>query len=293
MKLQTFRVLLFVAIVLFGFSCSLLKPGSKFKTTDSGLKYKFVERYKGRIAPDSGKLMSLRMTYGTEDTVFFNSKDIPAKVMVLPMKASAFPGDFYEMMEMMHLGDSVVFYVDATSFFTKTAEYPEVPDFAKDLDELLFHAKIMKIQTEEEIEVEKEAKLMEMKENEAAIITNYLSENNMHTEPNESGLYVIIEEEGSGPKPQKGDKVKVHYTGYLLDGTKFDSSVDRDQPFEFPIGMGRVIKGWDEGIAMLSVGSKAKLIIPSSLGYGERGAGHVIGPYETLIFDVELLDIVK
>lgn len=293
MKSQIFRVLLFTAIVFLGFSCSILKPGPKFKTTDSGLKYKFVEKYNGRIAPDSGKLMSLRMSYGTEDTVFFNSDDIPGKVMVLPMKASTFPGDFYEMMEMMHLGDSVVFYVDAASFFTKTAEYPEVPDFAKDLDELLFHVKIMKIQTEEEIEQEKEAKLIEMKENEAAIIANYLSENNMDTEPNESGLYVIIEEEGSGPKPQKGDKVKVHYTGYLLDGTKFDSSVDRGKPFEFPIGMGRVIKGWDEGIAMLNVGSKAKLIIPSSLGYGERGAGQVIKPYSTLIFDVELLDILK
>jgi len=293
MKSQIFRVLIFIAVVFLGFSCSLFKPGSKFKTTDSGLRYKFIERYAGRIAPDTGKLMSLRMTYGTGDTVFFNSDEIPAKVMVLPMKASAFPGDFYEMMEMMHLGDSVVFYVDAASFFTKTAEYPEVPDFAKELDELVFHAKIMKIQTEEEIELEKEAKLIEMKENEAATIANYVSENNMDTKPNESGLYVIIEEEGSGPKPAKGDKVKVHYTGYLLDGTKFDSSVDRGQPFEFPIGMGRVIKGWDEGIAMLNVGSKAKLIIPSDLAYGERGAGQVIDPYSTLIFEVELLDIVK
>jgi len=196
-------------------------------------------------------------------------------------------------MEMMHLGDSVVFYLDAASFFTKTAEYPQVPAFAADVNELLFHVKIMKIQTEEEIEKEKEAKIMELKEGEAAIITNYLTENNISSKPTESGLYVIIEEEGQGPKPQKGNIVKVHYTGLLLDGTKFDSSVDRDQPFEFPIGQGRVIKGWDEGIAMLNVGSKAKLIIPSDLAYGDRGAGNVIGPYETLIFEVELLDILK
>ncbi len=293
MKLHFFRIFLFISVVFFGFSCSILKPGSKFKTTDSGLKYKFIEKYNGRIAPDIGKLMSLRMNYGTEDTLFFNSNETPAKVMVLPMKASAFPGDFYEMMEIMHLGDSVAFYVDAASFFTKTAEYPHVPDFATEVDKLLFHVKIMKIQTEEEIELEKEAKILELKEGEAAIIANYLSENNISTQATESGLYIIIEEEGKGPKPQKGDKVKVHYSGFLFDGTKFDSSVDRGQPFEFPIGQGRVIKGWDEGIAMLNVGTKAKLIIPSNLAYGERGAGNQIEAYTPLIFDVELLDIIK
>ena len=98
----------------------------------------------------------------------------------------------------------------------------------------------------------------------------------------------------SGPKPDKGDNVKVHYTGKLLDGTKFDSSVDRGKPFEFVLGQGRVIKGWDEGIAMMHKGGKATLIIPSHLGYGERGAGQgQIPPYATLIFEVELLDITE
>ncbi|MCF8365232.1 MAG: FKBP-type peptidyl-prolyl cis-trans isomerase [Bacteroidales bacterium] len=209
------------------------------------------------------------------------------------MQSSAFPGDFYEMIEMMHLGDSAIFYIDAEPFFTTTAGYDHVPDFAKSLDKLLFHLKIMKIQTEEDIEKEMEALQIEMRDGEADRILNYVNKNNIATPPTETGLYVITEEEGNGPKPQKGDKVKVHYTGYLLDGTKFDSSVDRGQPFEFPLGTGRVIKGWDEGIASLNVGSKAKLIIPSSLGYGDRGAGEIIKPYSTLIFDVELLDIVK
>ena len=105
-----------------------------------------------------------------------------------------------------------------------------------------------------------------------------------------SGLKVEMIQEGAGQKPQKGQKVVVHYTGTLEDGKKFDSSRDRGNPFEFAVGTGQVIPGWDEGIALLRVGSRAKLTIPPQLGYGARGAGGVIPPNATLIFDVELLE---
>lgn len=106
-----------------------------------------------------------------------------------------------------------------------------------------------------------------------------------------SGLKYIDEVVGTGAQPTKGQTVKVHYTGTLSDGKKFDSSKDRNQPFETQIGVGMVIPGWDEGIMSMKVGGKRKLIIPSQLGYGERGAGGVIPPNATLIFDVELLDV--
>jgi len=97
--------------------------------------------------------------------------------------------------------------------------------------------------------------------------------------------------DGDGKEAVAGKKVSVHYTGWLTDGTKFDSSVDRGQPFVFDLGAGRVIKGWDQGVVGMKVGGKRKLTIPSSLGYGERGAGSVIPPNATLVFEVELLDV--
>lgn len=107
----------------------------------------------------------------------------------------------------------------------------------------------------------------------------------------ESGLQYVDIVEGDGATPQPGQTVMVHYTGTLENGLKFDSSVDRGQPFSFKIGVGQVIQGWDEGVGTMQVGGKRKLIIPSELGYGARGAGGVIPPNATLLFDVELLRI--
>lgn len=104
-----------------------------------------------------------------------------------------------------------------------------------------------------------------------------------------SGLGYKIEKQGSGKKPEKGKKVKVHYKGMLEDGTVFDSSYERGQPFEFDLGMGRVIKGWDEGIPLFNVGGKGVLKIPAELGYGKNGAGNIIPPNATLIFEVEII----
>jgi peptidylprolyl isomerase len=106
-----------------------------------------------------------------------------------------------------------------------------------------------------------------------------------------SGLKYIDLVEGTGDFPKLGSTVTVHYTGYLKDGKKFDSSLDRNQPFKFSLGIGRVIKGWDEGVATMKVGGKRKLIIPAALGYGKQGAGGVIPPDAELIFEVELLGI--
>jgi peptidylprolyl isomerase len=106
-----------------------------------------------------------------------------------------------------------------------------------------------------------------------------------------SGLKFVDTVVGTGAQPQKGQTVTVHYSGYLVDGKKFDSSVDRGQPFSFVLGVGQVIKGWDEGVATMKVGGKRKLTIPPELGYGPSGSPPVIPPNAVLIFDVELLSV--
>ncbi len=146
--------------------------------------------------------------------------------------------------------------------------------------------------SKEAMQAKKEAEMQRMAEEEAGLRAAYIAENYPDAEPMESGLYFISVTKGSGNKPVAGDKVKVHYTGMFLDGNKFDSSVDRGEPFEFTLGQGQVIRGWDEGIAMMRKGGKAVMVIPSDLAYGPQG-NRGIPPSSTLVFEVELIDIVK
>lgn len=164
---------------------------------------------------------------------------------------------------------------------------------------LVYKVKLDKIRSVEEVKKERaekkkarDAEIARLKEIEPERIEKYINENNIAKQPTESGLYVVDLYKGSGERPVNGDIVKLHYSLFTLEGEKVDSSYDTGEPIEITIGKGQVIKGWDEGILLLSEGSKARFIMPSSLAYG-RGSMGKIEPYSPLIFDVELIEIVN
>jgi len=265
-------------------------PG--FKKTDSGLYYKFHIQTGDTAKPAVNNILQLDLSYytmkdGKVDSVLMKPTAMPFQLM-----APFFKGDLMEALALMAKGDSATFIVSADSFFAKFVKQPR-PAFIDSNSVLYFDVKLKDFMTMEQMMKKREEENAQKLQAETVVIAKYIADNKITVQPTESGLYLIETTKGKGPKPTAGQKVKVHYTGMLLDGTKFDSSVDRGQPFEFTIGQGQVIKGWDEALPMLSKGSKARLIIPSTIGYGERGAGQVIPPFSPLVFDVELLEIVK
>ncbi len=289
--LKTFlaMIVIFTTIV----ACSSKYPG--FKKTESGLYYKFYVSNKDSVKASTGDILSMDLIYRTEDSVLFDNQKFGNPVRI-QLKEPDFKGDFLEGLAMMSVGDSATFIVSADSFFLKTAHMKALPEFIDSGSVLYFDVKLNKITTKEEFEMEKklemekqQAMMEKNKTEEPMKLEKYIADNKITVKPTESGLYYIEIKKGTGTKAESGKKVKVHYTGTLLDGTKFDSSLDRGQPFEFQLGAGQVIKGWDEGIAMMKIGGKTKLIIPSDLAYG-TGRGP-IPPYATLIFDVELLGV--
>jgi len=260
---------------------------SKSKTT--GLSYVMHKSNKGpKLKLDD--VVTLNLKYITsKDSLVFDSWKM-GKPIQLKIAKSSFKGDLMDGLTLLTVGDSASFLINADSLFTKTFGAPR-PAFIDSSSFLNFTVKVISTTTDaalkaEELKAEKENA---MKENE--VIAKYIADKQMTPSKSSTGLMYVISEPGTGEQAQAGKTVKVHYTGRLLDGTKFDSSLDRNEPIEFKLGQGMVIKGWDEGIALLKVGGKALLIIPSDLAYGSRGAGGVIPPFSPLTFEVELVSV--
>lgn len=285
-------ILFTIMLAITGLFISSCQTGGSddFSKTESGLFYKFVERSDNTEAPEVGSFVDITMTYGTVDSVMFNSQEMPQK-MEIPVIASVHQGDFYEALGLMHIGDSAIFKCDADSVFNKLFRVPNVPPELDSIDFIYFNIKMLDIKTEAEMQAAMEAETEMLRSEETVKRNTYLDENYPNAEPSATGLYYVQTKKGSGSKPEVGKKVKVHYNGTFLDGTKFDSSLDRGEPYEFPLGQGQVIKGWDEGIANMQKGEKGVLIVPSDLAYGPGRRG--IPPFSTLVFEVELVDFEK
>ncbi|MFC2102440.1 FKBP-type peptidyl-prolyl cis-trans isomerase [Bacteroidota bacterium] len=254
----------------------------------------FIESVPGTgRAIDTGYVVTFNFNLMlTDGTQVFSSFDKGEPMQLTYGKPFDTPG-FDQGIAMMKKGGKAKFIVPSSIAFGQAGRGAIIPPFST----LVYDVEVVDVMTKSEADKKQELmkKQQEMekslvKSQEAGKIKAYVKENNITVQPTPSGLYYIETVKGTGAKAESGKKVKVHYTGTLLDGTKFDSSLDRGDPFSFTLGQGQVIKGWDEGIAMMNVGGKAKLIIPSSLAYEDRDMG-VIKPYSTLLFDVELIEV--
>lgn len=266
--------------------CSNAPKG--YQATDNGLYYRLFTNNGGEN-PQIGDLLELTMSCSVNDTVVI----LPLTKNIIPMTEPSFWSDFVEGFSMMHKGDSASFIVDIDSSFVNLFGYNTLPPQFSSTDIMRFEVRLDDFYPESEFRfrmIENIKKNYPAETEKAASELNaYLEKNGVVAQPTSTGLYYVKTQDGTGEKPSKGSTVKAHYTGYLLDGTVFDTSIERGEPIEFVLGVGQVIPGWDEGIALMSKGEKAVLYIPYYLAYGDRDLG-VIPPFSNLVFEVELID---
>lgn len=269
--------------------------------TESGVEVSCLEKGDGQPAQkDSIVVLYLRIA-GEDGEVFTESTPLQPLAMAFDPTAEA--GHLQDVLNQLEVGDSVQFEITAQNLFEETYGQPLPPDmtpetrlsvsmkFADQMSREAYNAYARGLQEEQQ---KKELAALEEKlVSDGDSIDAYLAEQNIEVQTTESGLRYIITQEGTGISPEAGDLVSVHYTGKLMNGEVFDSSVERGEPIEFPIGQGSVIKGWDEGLSYLREGAKATFYIPSPLAYGSRARGPQITPYSILVFDVELVGVKK
>ncbi|MBD8489537.1 FKBP-type peptidyl-prolyl cis-trans isomerase [Echinicola sp. CAU 1574] len=290
----------------------------KSKTTEDGTEYTYIEE--GTEKPENGQFVIYEFTAkNSKDSVFISSIEngAPAYMMhndsIKRYDTTKVRPGIDEIFSNLCKGDSIQFSSTASKIF---GEMNTPPFLSADetvtlnigvtdiLDESEMQDFMSKVQEKQRAKMEKKSE--EQLATDIKTIQDYMAENNLNATKTESGLFYIIEEEGDGESVEDGNTVSVNYTGYVLDGTVFDTSVEEVakendifnegrpyEPFSVMVGQGRVIPGWDEGLQLLKGGSKAKLLIPSTLAYGPRQAGEVIKPNSILVFDVEVVDVQK
>ena len=280
---------LFIIVTIFFSSCT-----NNVKELENGVSLKYFKNGSGDFVENGEIIMFNLLYYDNEGNEQFRSQP---NEPVLQQKDSLWENiPFLNVISTLKEGDSVFFQLSLDQFlgFIPGASYPD--SLGSEL--MSFYAGIEDIMTREEFENYQKEQYEKMKMNDdqqlsidLELIDNYLKENNIDATKTSSGLHYIITKMGTGENAASGDNVTLHYTGMLLDGEKFDSSLDRNQPFSFQLGQGMVIRGWDEGITYFNKGSEGTLYIPSSLGYGHSGAGGAIPQNAILIFEIQVLYI--
>lgn len=264
------------------------------KKTSDGLMYKIVKDEPGDKFPEVNDIIEMHVNIRIGDSVLLDSRKMNGdKPFEFPMPEPTFKSDWVGGIKLLTAGDSAVFYVPVDS--AKKYAQGQFPEFAKSTDTVVYEVKFVSFKSAAELKKKEEEAAAKQTGEDDQKLQAYFAEKGLSPQKTASGLYYIIDKEGNGAAIEKGQVVTVNYTGKNLKGETFDSNVDPQfqhvQPFEFPVGMGQVIKGWDEGIMLLKKGSKARFFIPSPLAYGANAMGPNIGANEILMFEVEVTDV--
>ena len=298
------KVLMIASVALVCATMMSACNSNKFKKSPNGLLYRFETVNSDGEQPSVGDLLVGELILRLEDDTLFTNVGNPDRIFQVAENCM-FKGDIQEGLLMMHTGDKAIFKIPADSIanFMQPSQMP--PMFEQGKGQFFYYEiSLMEIVTKDELAQEQANFIEEMeqrKQNEPTTLAQYIADNNITAKPTKSGLYIIVNQKGNGPKVAAGKKVSVNYTGRLLDGTLFDTSREADakeankvqpgrtyEPLTYVVGEQPMIKGWDEGIMGQTAGSDITLIMPSELAYGGRGAGKDIMPYSPLVFNLTI-----
>jgi FKBP-type peptidyl-prolyl cis-trans isomerase len=301
-----------MALVVALLGATTMSSCQKTKVTEKdGIEYKYIKEGSEKAPNGHFLLYNLQITNGT-DSVIYTTAGQPMPGYLMANDSMPANNGMDEIFLYLRKGDSIVFQSTAKIIFGEN-----VPPFLKEeetvkvnlgafevMDETAIQAYFEKMMAAEDSK--KSGRAVEILAEEAKVIEAYAADKGLSVQKTANGLYYAIELEGAGEVTSPGTTMYVDYAGYLLDGTLFDTSYPEIAkannmfnegreygPLPVNVGMGQVIPGWDEGLMLLKNGSKAKFLIPSPLGYGEAGAGGMIGPNSILVFDVEVTDVQK
>jgi FKBP-type peptidyl-prolyl cis-trans isomerase len=297
MKIRTLITLGAVVAALMITSCSKY-PG--FKKSESGIFYKYYVESKDTTKVTEGSILTMNLKYrlkiADKDSVLFNSADNPSRPFEISQAKSEFKGDIYEAFAMLHKGDSATFILNAKDFFSKTAKYPQLPAGIDSTTMIYFDVKLLNVETMEARQKAEKEKAEKLKSEEPAKIQEYISKNKVTVTPTASGIYVITQNPGAGRSIAKTDFVKINLIVSSIDGKKIFSTLDQNRPITFEFGKPFDTKGFDEAIALMKKGSKAIVVVPSAMGFGEQGkkdmnGKDIIAPFSPVVYDIEVLDL--
>lgn len=267
------------------------RPENVFLKTANGIEYKIVKASKSKRTPNVGDVMYMNMSYRTErtDSLLFSSSDLGEEFR-MRLAAPSDKGCIEEALMLLHEGDSAVIKVDAIKFFVKSQGKASIPAFIKKGDRLVFNVKMKKIVSGLDYANANKDMYQKRIDEENSLINRFLINMNYPLKKTDSGLHILTINKGAGKKPSVGSSVKIDYTAAFIDGSVFDSTLERSEPFSFVTGKKEVIVGLEEAVMNMQVGDHCLVIIPFRLAYGDQKYGNVIPPFSTLVFEIELLD---